>query len=176
MVLRGFRNRNIGRNLLFSGMRWGLKNRSFEGVKHFGLLAISSNPRIINVFYKYSCLIKILFDCSFNASDRLIEALKAYRNHHHISLVHKDYPFCLKNMFPGSNTFNPEDKKFQFLDVVKLNMPVHFDHMKRGDAFAFLVKVPKYLTRAVVFTLMILSFGKKFFSRKGIGLFTRNTC
>jgi hypothetical protein len=146
---------------------------SFKDTKHFVFLAISSNPRMINAFYKYSNLIKVFFDCTFKPSDELIEILEIYRNMHKISLVHRNYPFCFKNLFPGSNTFNTTEKKYQFLDMVKSNMPRNFDHMKRGDAFAFLVKVPKYFARAMVFILMVLSFGRNYFSRNGIGFFAR---
>ena len=43
--------------------------------------------------------------------------------------------------------------------------------LTRGDAFAFLVKVPTSFTRAFVTFLMSFAFGKEFFSRKGIGWF-----
>lgn len=173
MVLRDFRSRNIAKNMVFSCMRWGLRTMSFKDTEHFVFLAISSNPRIINAFYKYSHIIKVFFDCSFKPSGELIEVLEIYRNMHKISLVDRNYPFCLKNMFPGSNTFNPAEKRFLFLDMVKNSMPRNFDHMKRGDAFAFLVKVPRYVTHAFVFILMVLSFGRNYFSRKGIGFFAR---
>ncbi len=171
MVLGEFRNRNIARNMVFANMRWGLMNRFFKGIKHFVFMSISGNPRIINGYYKHSYPIKILFDCSFKASDKLIEAFNAFRDRYRMALVHEDYPFCVQNLFPGSNTFDPEDERFQFLVKVKNSMPEHFDPMKRGDAFAFLVKVPTSFTRAFVTFLMSFAFGKKFFSRKGIGLF-----
>jgi hypothetical protein len=52
-------------------------------------------------------------------------------------------------------------------------MPEGFDYMKRGDAFAFLMKVPKSFARIFVFVLMASAFGRKFFSNKNIGVFTR---
>jgi len=171
MVLREFHNRNIARNMVFANMRWALKTKVFKGIKNFVFMSISGNPRIVNGYYKHSHLIKILFDCSFKASDKLIGAFNAFRDHYGIALVHQHYPFCVKNLFPGSNTFDPEDKRFQFLDRVRNNMPADFDHMKRGDAFAFLVKVPTSFTCAFVTFLMSFAFGKEFFSRKGIGWF-----
>ncbi|HOG10754.1 MAG TPA: hypothetical protein PLD26_09500 [Smithella sp.] len=174
MVLREFHHRNIARNMVFCNMRWILQSRHDEGIKHYAFMSISGNPRIVNGYYNHSFLIKILFDCSFKASDKLIRALDAYRHQYKISLVHEDYPFCLKNMFPGSNTFNPSDQRFQFLKRVKRNMPADFDHMERGDAFAFLVKLPAWFTRTFVFGLMVLAFGRRFFSRRGIGFFAGN--
>jgi hypothetical protein len=173
MISKAFRHRNIARNLVFSSMRWFLKNMSFKNVKHFAFMSISGNPRIVNGYYKHR-YIKLLFDCSFNASDELIEFMDAYRERYKLSLVHKDYSFSLKNVFPGSNIFDPTDKRFQFLDWVKKSMPEDFDNMKRGDAFAFLVKASKIYGRILVFIIMTISFGKKFFSRKGIGIFARN--
>ena len=174
MVLKEFRNRNIARNLVFATMRWFIKNRTFKGIKHFVFMSISGNPRIVNGYYKHSGIIKILFDCSFNASDELVDLMDAYRNKYKISLVHKDYPFCVKNMFPGSNAFNHEEIRVQFLNVVKKALPKDFDYFKRGDAFAFLVKVSKNFAFKFVFVLMVIAYGKKFFSHKGIGIFARD--
>ncbi len=53
-------------------------------------------------------------------------------------------------------------------------MPEDFDHMKRGDAFAFLVKTSSLAARILVFCLMTKGFGKNFLSRWDIGLFHVN--
>ena len=174
MVCKAYRNRNIARNMVFASMWWFLKNKSFKNIKHFAFMSVSGNPRIVNGYYKHS-YIKFLFDCSFKASHELIEFMDAFREKYKLSLVHKDYPFCLKNIFPGSNIFDPTNKRFQFLDVVKKSMPEEFDHLIRGDAFAFLVKISNISGRILVFIIMAISFSKKFFSRKGIGVFTSQT-
>ncbi len=174
MVSRAFRNRNIARNLVLVSMCWFLKNTSFKSVKHFAFLSISGSPRVVNGYFRHN-YVKYLFDCSFSASKELIEFMDAYRTKYKLSLVHKDYPFCLKNMFPGSNRFNPKDQQFQFLVSVRRELPEDFDYMTRGDAFAFLGKASKFSGRILVFIVMTVSFGKKFFSRKGIGFFARKT-
>lgn len=174
MVLKEFCNRNIAGSLVFITIRWFLKTNDIKDVKNFVFMSISSNPRIVNGYYKHRYIQK-LFDCSFNASDELIELMDAYCKEYKINLVHKDYPFCLKNIFPGSNTFDPTEKKFQFLDDVKLHMPEEFDHMGRGDAFAFLIKISRISARILVFFLMVASFGGKFFSCRDIGLFYHHT-
>jgi len=170
MVLKAFCNRNVAGNLVFATMRWFLINADVNDVKHFVFMSISGNPRIINGYYKHRYIQK-LFDSSFNASDKLIALMGAYRQRYNIDLVHGNYPFCLKKIFPGSNTFNPAEKRYQFLDDVKKHMPEDFDHMKRGDAFAFLVKISRISARILVFCLMIKGFGKRFFSHRGVGLF-----
>lgn len=175
MVVKEFSNRNIARNLVFTTMRWLLKTTTFESVKHFVFMSISGNPRIVNGYYQNSYLIKILFDCSFDASDELVKLMDAYRQKYKIALVHKDYPFSLKNIFPGSNTFDPTEKRYQFLEEVKMYMPKDFDHMKRGDSFAFLVKISKFSARILVFILMVSAFGKIFLSSNKIGLSIHDT-
>ena len=174
MVLKEFCNRNIAGNLVFATIRWFLKKTDIKDVKHFVFMSISSNPRGVNGYYKHS-YIKKLFDCSFDASDELVKVMDAYRKEYNIALVHKDYPFSLKNIFPGSNTFDPAEKRYQFLDEVKLYMPQDFDHMKRGDAFAFLVKISRISGLMLIFFLMLKSFGKKFLFCKDIGLFSHDT-
>jgi hypothetical protein len=174
MVLKEFCNRNIAGNLVFVTIRWFLQYHDVRDVRHFVFMSISSNPRIVNGYYKHRYIQK-LFDSSFKASDELVELMGAYRKEYNIELVHQDYPFSLKNIFPGSNTFDPAEKRFQFLDKVKLHMPKDFDHMKRGDAFAFLVKISRISARILVFFLMVTSFGRKFFSGSKIGLFSHNT-
>lgn len=173
MVLKEFCNRNIAGNLVFATIRLFLKKTDIKNVKHFVFMSISCNPRGVNGYYKHS-YIKKLFDCSFNASDKLIELMDAYRKEYKIELVHKDYPFSLKNIFPESNTFDPTEKRYQFLDAVKMYMPQDFDHMKRGDAFAFLVKISKVSGCILIFLLMLKSFGKKFLFCKDIGLFSHD--
>jgi hypothetical protein len=171
MVLKEFCNRSVAGNLVFVTIRWFLKTTDIKDVKNFVFMSISSNPRIVNGYYKHS-YIKKLFDCSFNASDELVGLMDAYCKKYKITPVHKDYPFSLKNIFPGSNTFDPTEKRFKFLDGVKMHMPKDFDHMKRGDAFAFLVKISRISGIMLIFFLMLKSFGKKFFFRKYIGLFS----
>lgn len=39
-----FHHRNIARNMVFCNMRWILKNRHDEGIKHYAFMSISGNP------------------------------------------------------------------------------------------------------------------------------------
>ncbi len=78
MVLKAFCNRNVAGNLVFATMHWFLIDADVKDVKHFVFMSISGNPRIINGYYQHRYIQK-LFDSSFNASDKLIELLVAYR-------------------------------------------------------------------------------------------------
>jgi len=56
-------------------------------------MSISSNPRIVNGYYKHRYIQK-LFDSSFNASDELIELMGAYCKEYNIELVDQKYPLA----------------------------------------------------------------------------------
>jgi len=172
MVLKAFRGKDIARKLVMATCEWYLtKTEYLKGIKHVIFLSISANPRVVNGYFKNSYT-RILFDCSFKPSKQLIALKEEYCRKHNIALVHKDYPFCLKNLFPGSNNFDCNDPRFQFSREVKANMPPDFDHMVRGDAFAFMLKVSKASARTVVLLFMLFDFGKDYLSRKGVGLFS----
>lgn len=171
MVLQKYRGLNIARNLVMSTFEWFNKQTSyFHGVSHLVFLSISANPRVVNGYCKNSYT-KILFDCSFDPSPELISLNAEYCLKNDIELVDENYPFCLKNMFPGSNTFAANDPKFQFTPKVRKHMPKEFDHMQRGDAFAFMVKFTKAAPQILSTLLMTLTFGWNYISNKKIGWF-----
>jgi len=172
MVLKAFRGKDIARKLVMATAEWFFSKTAYlSGIKHLVFLSISANPRVVNGYFKNSYT-RILFDCSFKPSKQLIALKEEYCRKHNISLVHKDYPFCLKNLFPGSNNFDCKDPRFQFSREVRANMPPDFDHMVRGDAYAFMVKVSITAARAVIRLIMALDFGMDYFSRKGVGIFS----
>ena len=162
MVLKAFRGRNLARNLVFATCQWFFTRTSrFAGVRHIVYLSISANPKVINGYFK-NAYTRILFDCSFKPSADLIRIKEAYCRSFNLSAMHHDFPFCLKKVFPGSNSIDPHDPGRRFSSHVRL--PADFDHIKRGDAFAFMVKVPKIAARMVVLTIMAVSFGRHFLS------------
>lgn len=172
MVLKEFRGRDIARKLVVMTLEWYFaKTTCLKGIKYFVFTSISANPRVVNGYFKNSWS-RIFFDCSFKPSTQLIALMKEYCGKHKISPVHESYPFCMKNLFPGSNNFDPNDPKFQFSEGVKTHMPPGFDNMARGDAFAFMLKVPLWAARIVVLILMMLCFGKGYLTTKGVGLFS----
>jgi len=160
MVLKAFRGRNLARNLVFATSHWFFARTSrFAGLRHIVYLSISANPKVINGYFK-NAYTRILFDCSFKPSADLIRIKDAYCRSFNLSTLHRDYPFCLKEVFPGSNSIDPHTTGCNFSSRVRL--PTDFDHVKRGDAFAFMVKVPKTAARMVVLIIMAVSFGRHF--------------
>lgn len=160
MVLKAFRGRNLARNLVFATCQWFFTRTSrFKGVRHIVYLSISANPKVINGYFK-NAYTRILFDCSFKPSVGLIRIKEAYCRSFNLSAMHHDFPFCLKRVFPGSNSIDPHAPGFRFSARVRL--PADFDHIIRGDAFAFMVKIPKAAARMVVSVIMAVSFGRLF--------------
>jgi hypothetical protein len=175
MVLKECRGMDIARKLVILTLEWFFTRTACLtsiGAKYLVFTSISANPRVVNAYFKNSWS-RIFFDCSFKPSSRLISLRDEYCVKHGISLVNSNYPFCFKNLFPGSNSFDRNDPKFQFSANVKANMPHDFDHMDRGDAFAFMLKIPMKATRFVVLLLMARCFGRAYLSTKGLGLFSR---
>ncbi|HNY64663.1 MAG TPA: hypothetical protein PKM41_04445 [Deltaproteobacteria bacterium] len=171
MVLKQVRNQKVALSLVSLALQWAfVKTGLFNDTRSVVFTSISSNPRVVNFYFKNSWS-RIFFDCSFKPSLRLIAIKNEYCRKHRIELVHEDYPFCMKNLFPGSNTFDRDNPKFQFSGSVKANMPEEFDHMDRGDAFAFMLKVPMAASRLVVSILMARCFGREYLASRLIGPF-----
>ncbi|HON59518.1 MAG TPA: hypothetical protein PLT45_08320 [Smithella sp.] len=170
MVLKAFRGRDIAQRLVIMTVEWHLTKTAMRKNKDYIVFtSISANPAVVNRYFNKSWLRK-LFDSSFAPSPRLIALKEEYCRKHGIELVDERYPFCLKNQFPGSNTFDPNDPKHQFSAQVRANLPPDFEHMARGDAFAFMLMVPMKLARFVTFVLMVKCLGAEYFTSRGVGL------
>lgn len=175
MVLKEFRGKNIAQQLVWGTIEWHLtKSACFKGIKDFIYTSISANPTVVNLYYNKDMWpwIRRITDCSFKPSPRLIALVKEYCGKQKIALVNEKYPFCLKNIFPGSNRFDADDPRHQFCSRVKEHMPPEFDHMTRGDAFAFMFKIPLKVLRVINAVTMYLAFGKTYLSKEGLGLFS----
>lgn len=172
MVLKAFRGRDIAQRLVIMTVEWHLTKTAMRKNKDYIVFtSISANPAVVNRYFNKSWLRK-MFDSSFAPSPQLIALKEEYCRKHGIELVDERYPFCLKNMFPGSNTFNSNDPKHQFSSHVRANLPTDFEHMVRGDAFAFMLMVPMKLARLVTFILMVKCIGMEYFTNRGVGLFS----
>ncbi|MDD3893770.1 MAG: hypothetical protein PHU36_01945 [Syntrophomonadaceae bacterium] len=173
MVLRAFQGNNIARNVVIIGLWWFMKmNWLDERIRRFVLVSTSCNPKVVNNYFKNKYVTKIL-DNSFKPSQELIAVHNEYVKKYNYELVDKDYPFCLKNMFPGSNQFEKYDKIPQYLNEVRSKMPPEFDYIQRGDAWAFMVNASKmtYYMFAVATSLTFI--GSKALFNKKIGLLKR---
>lgn len=170
MVLRAFQGNNIARNIVTTTLWWFLKIVALDNaVKKGVLVSISSNPKVVNNYFKNKYITRIM-DNSFNPSDDLITVNRAYMAKNNFELVDVNYPFCVKNLFPGSQQLDWSNTKNQFLDEVKGRMPADFEHTKRGDAWAFMVVTNMHLAYLVIRALVLAFFGVKTLMHKKIGL------
>lgn len=170
MVLRAFQGNNIGRNVVVIGMWWFMKNKlQGRDIKRFVFVSTSCNPKVVNNYFKNKYVVKIL-DNSFNPSEELIRVHNEYLKKYKYTLVNGDYPFCLKNMFPGSNQFEKYERIPQYADGVKSKMPPEFDYVQRGDAWAFMVKgsIKTFCLFTVATSLMFI--GSKLLFNNAISL------
>lgn len=169
MVLKKCQGNNIARNVVMLTIRWFfLKTDEALTVKKIYPLSISANPKVVNNYFKNKYLTSI-FDNSFRPSEKLIDLHLQYVKENNLLLVDEKYPFCVKNLFPGSNRFKENDKRYQFKDGVKKNMPDDFDHIHRGDAFSFMVRIGVGPFWFVNTLLLLIILGKKMIFNKGIG-------
>jgi GNAT superfamily N-acetyltransferase len=173
MILRKFQGKKVARALVLLALRWFLKKTSHDpNIKNLVTVSISSNPKVVNNYHKNLYVTKT-FDNSFNPSEDLVKMHHSYLKKYGMHLLHEDYPFCVKNLFPGSHKFDSRDKKYQFHAGVKEKLPPGFNHTKRGDAFAFMVSGPKFLYRAISFLVELFVFGPRVWLNKKIGFFRK---
>jgi hypothetical protein len=170
MVLRAFQGNNIARNIVTTTLWWFMKIIDLDGAIRKGVLvSISSNPKVVNNYFKNKYITRNM-DNSFFPSEDLIAVHRAYLAKNNFELVDANYPFCVKNLFPGSQQLDWTKKKNQFLDDVKKCMPADFEHTRRGDAWAFMVVANMHLAYFVIRALVLAFFGTKSLFHKKIGL------
>lgn len=172
MVLRAFQGNNIARNVVTIALWWFKKTEWLEGIKKFVLVSTSSNPKVVNNYFKNNYVIKVL-DNSFYPSDELVNLHYDYLKKYNYELVNPNYPFCLKKMFPGSNQFEKCEKIPQYMEGIQDKLPPEFDYVRRGDAWSFMVSASMFAFRFFT-TAIILSFiGRKSLLNDKIGLLKR---
>ena len=170
MVLRAFQGKNIVRNIVSATLWWFLKIIDLDkAVRKCVFVSISSNPRVVNNYFKNKYITRTM-DNSFYPSENLVTVHRAYLAKNNFELVDHNYPFCVKNLFPGSQQLDWSNKKYQFLDEVKNRMPAEFEHTRRGDAWAFMVVPSKRLAYFAIRATVLAFFGTKSLLHKKIGL------
>ncbi|MBN2158252.1 MAG: hypothetical protein JW807_02565 [Spirochaetes bacterium] len=170
MVLRAFQGNNIARNVVITALWWFLKKIDLgSAVKKAVLVSISANPKVVNNYFKNKYVLRV-FDTSFFPSDELITLHRAYLTKNNFFLVDNRFPFCVKNLFPGSQQLDWTNKKYQFHNEIVKRMPPEFDHKKRGDAWAFMLAGNLKLGYTVIRIMTFLFLGTKTLFNKNIGL------
>jgi hypothetical protein len=173
MVLRAFQGNNIARNVVTTALWWFLKKIELDGqVRKMVLVSISANPKVVNNYFKNRYITRLL-DNSFFPSEDLVRAHHGYLHKYNFTLVDNRYPFCISNLFPGSQQLDWTDKRYQFLDDVRKRMPSEFDHAVRGDAWAFMAVANLRLAFIIIRLLPFLFFGTEALFNRKIGLLKR---
>ena len=173
MVLRAYQCENIARTVVTTSYLYFMKKIDLgKSIKKFIYVSISANPRVVNMYYKNKYMSQT-FESSFHFTDELVNIHRAYLEKYNLALVDNQFPFAVKNVFPGSQQLEWCNKKYQFCDSVKKMLPPGFDHKDRGDAWAFMF-MAKMPAAYALFTLMVFSFiGKNALFNKQMGLLRR---
>jgi hypothetical protein len=172
MVLKEYQGFNIALYIVTTAFLYFMKKLDLgKSIKKFIYVSISANPQVVNGYYQNKYWNK--FDNSYHPSKELINIHQAYLEKYNMALVDGNFPFCVKNLFPGSQHLDWTKKKFQFKDEVQKLMPPAFDHKERGDAWAFMF-MTNMRGAYKLFLYMALAFiGKKTFFNERLGLFRR---
>lgn len=172
MVLKEYQGFNIALYIVTTAFLYFMKKLDLgKSIKKFIYVSISANPQVVNGYYRNKYWNK--FDNSYHPSKELINIHQAYLDKYKLALVDENFPFCVKNLFPGSQCLDWTKKKFQFKDEVQKLMPPEFDHRERGDAWAFMF-MTNMRGAYKLFLYMALAFiGKKIFFNERLGLLRR---
>ncbi len=172
MVLKDYQGFNIALYIVTTAFLYFMKKLDLgKSIKKFIYVSISANPQVVNGYFQNIYWNK--FDNSYHPSKELVGIHHAYLEKYNMSLVDHDYPFCVKNLFPGSQHLDWTKKKFQFKDEVKKLMPSEFDHKERGDAWAFMFMTNMRGAYKLFLYMAIAFIGRKTFFNERLGLFRR---
>ena len=172
MVLKECQGFNIALYIVTTAFLYFMKKLDLgKSIKKFIYVSISANPQVVNGYYKNAYWNK--FDNSYHPSKELVNIHHAYLEKYNMCLVDQSYPFCVKNLFPGSQHLDWTKKKFQFKDEVKKLMPAEFDHKERGDAWAFMFMTNMRGAYKLFLYMAIAFIGSKTFFDRRLGLFRR---
>lgn len=166
MVLKEYSRANLGLALCTIAARALYLFFCKKKGARFTFLSISPNPGVILGYYNYRFLFSIM-DNPFRLSADLMAFHDRFLSRNKLSLVHKDYPFVIKNMFPGSlNPFVTEP----FPEKLKRMIPDDANFFDRGDAFAFIGLFSKYTCWPPITFMMFRFFGMKYITNPNVGI------
>ncbi len=174
MVLKECQGSDLALHIVTTAFLYFMKKLDLgKSIRKFIYVSISANPQVMNSYYRNSYWNKKKYDNSYHPSKELVSIHHAYLEKYSMSLVNPDYPFCVKNLFPGSQHLDWTKKKFQIQEGVKKLMPPEFDHKERGDAWAYMYMTTMMGANRLFLLLALISFGRKAFFNERLGLFRR---
>lgn len=172
MVLKQFRGNGLAMTLSGINCRtFVIRIRKIKSIRKMTFVSLTPNMRLINLLDKIRYIVRFL-DNTFNPSQRLMKIHDYLIENKGVVLVHQDYPFFLKNIFPGS--LKPADHSDRTSQRIKKMIPPGLDFHGRGDAFLFLSCFDKVRLFPVMLVLMIQAMGFRVLFSKNIGLFSKN--
>jgi len=140
------------------GLKMAKKNKE---ITHVIWLGISCSPRVITSCHKGDPITGF-FPNTFNPSQELIRFQDQYIKDNGLELVNEKYNFFLKNVFPCSNKQKGEHDGLNDSENLLTIVPPGFDHMERGDALMYAVRIGKRINRIAVLLMMFKNFGFSF--------------
>jgi len=168
MVQRGFHGNHIALKLaaIISRISY-LKTSKKKGVGNLVFMTATCNPRMIINLYKKKSLFCFVAN-TFKKSNELLRVHDLYLKRNNLKLVDDEYPFFVKNLFPGSQKVASMAVN---LDEIKHLTPPGFDCVKSGDSLMFMAKVCKFSAWSIVIFMMNLMFGWRFWFNNNVGFF-----
>lgn len=172
MVLKECRGNNMARALSMVNSRtFYLRMCKMKDINRMVFMGLTPNMGLINLLDKLRCLYQFL-DNSFNPSENLLKIHDTYLVKKGAFLVHEDYPFFLKSMFPGSMERGKVNRKTS--ERVKKILPPGLDLNHRGDAFLFFASFSLIGVWPVMVLLMFISLGKGMLLNRKLGFLSWN--
>ena len=168
MVLKEHRGKKLAMTL--SGVNCRtliLRVRKNRNIRKMTFVSLTPNLRLVNLLDRLRHIIHFL-DSTFNPSKRLMKIHDYLIEAKGESLVHCDYPFFLKNVFPGS--LKPADHMYNTSKRIRKILPPGLDFNRRGDAFLFLCCFDKMRILPVMVVLLVKAMGFKILFDKKLGL------
>lgn len=172
MVLKECRGNNMARALSMVNSRTVyLRLFKMKNINRIVFMGLTPNFGLIKLLDKMRCLYQFL-DNSFKPSRNLMKVHDAYLERKGAFLVHEDYPFFLKSMFPGSL----EKKEFRSKKSKRLEkiLPPGLDLHHRGDAFLFFASFSKIGVWPIMVVIMFMSLGRGILFNRKLGFLGRN--
>jgi len=148
-----------------------LKMSNMKDVNRMTFISLTPNIRLINLLDKLRFAIRFL-DTSFNPSQNLLKIHNSVLERKDAVLVHEDYPFFLKGVFPGS--MKTAECSYKTSDRIKKILPPGLDLDSRGDAFLFLSSFSRIGIIPVMVILLLKALGPKIIFNRNLGIISFN--
>ncbi len=144
-----------------------LKMSNMKEVNTMTFISLTPNIRLINILDRLRFAIRFV-DTSFNPSLNLMKIHDTVLERKEAVLVHEDFPFFLRGIFPGS--LKQGDCSYRTSGRIRKILPPGLDLKSRGDAFLFIACFSKTGIIPIMVVLLIKALGFKVIFSKKLGL------